>query len=111
MSGEQPTREEIAALAQEVSKRLSDEGRLIEAGWAAFRWLVLSPNAPEIQINEMRYAYMAGAQHLFSSILGILDPGQEPTDADMQRMDLIDKELLAFRDEMELRHGKPGGQA
>ena len=31
------------------------------------------------------------------------DPGEEPTDGDMKRMDLIHKELEAFRKEMELR--------
>jgi hypothetical protein len=57
----------------------------------------------------MHYAFMAGAQHLFSSIMTILDPEAEPTERDLKRMDLIDQELEAFRKEMELRAAKPGG--
>ena len=37
---------------------------------------------------------MAGAQVLFSSIVNILDPGSEPTEADLKRMDLIHNELV-----------------
>jgi len=43
---------------------------------------------------------MAGAQHLFSSIMTILDPGDEPTEADMKRMELIAKEMAAFYEEL-----------
>jgi hypothetical protein len=46
-------------------------------------------------------AFLAGSQHLFSSIVVILDPGDEqPTEADLRKMDLIDKELRAFAREM-----------
>lgn len=106
-----PTKKEIQTLAHELSKRLSDQGRLIEAGWIGLRAMAVPPDAPEVQVNEMRYAFMAGAQHLFASIMGILDPGEEPTDADLRRLDLIHNELEAFRKEMELRHGRPEGSA
>lgn len=106
-----PTKEEIRTLAHELSKRLSDQGRLIEAGWVILRAMAVPPDAPEVQINEMRYAFMAGAQHLFSSIISILEPGEEPTDADLRRLDLIHNELEAFRKQMELRHGHPEGSA
>ena len=49
----------------------------------------------------MRYAFMAGSQHLFASIMSILDPGDEPTEKDLKRMDLIAAELEVFRKEME----------
>lgn len=107
----EPTKEQIRKVADELSKRLSDDGRLIEAGWAILRGMAVAPDAPEIQLREMRFAYMAGAQHLFSSIMNILDPGEEPTDRDLHRMELISNELEAFRKEMELRHSKPGGHA
>jgi hypothetical protein len=44
----------------------------------------------------MRWVFFAGAQHLFGSIMGIMDPGEEPTDADLRRMDQIDVELKTF---------------
>jgi hypothetical protein len=85
-------RKELDALA----KHLADSGRLIEAGWVALRLQAIPHDAPEIQIQEMRNAYMAGAQHLFASMMATLDSGDEPTDADMRRMDLISAELDAF---------------
>jgi hypothetical protein len=64
---------------------------------------VIPRDAPEVQINEMRLAFMAGAQHLFASITATQDPGDEPTDDDLRRMDLISAELNAFVDELEAR--------
>jgi hypothetical protein len=98
-------------LLEALSKRLADEGKLIEAGWVSLRLMVVPPDAPQVQLDEMRMAYMAGAQHLFASIMSILDPGEEPTERDLKRMDLIDKELDEFRKKMELRVVRPRGQA
>jgi hypothetical protein len=106
-----PSREEIARIATELSKQLAKEGKLIEAGWAGYRMLVLPPDAPPIQIDECRLAFMAGSQHLFSSIMNILDPGEQETPADLIKMDLIDKELRAFGREMEMRLTKAKGSA
>jgi hypothetical protein len=96
---------------EQLSRKLADDGKLIEAGWVALRILAIPHNAPAIQLQEMRLAFMAGAQHLFSSIMTILDPGLEETEADMTRMALIDKELEVFAEELKLRVGKPAGNA
>ena len=96
-------------LLEAVSKQLADDGRLIEAGWFSLRALWMPDDAPDFQIDEMRMAFMAGAQHLFSSIMTILEPGEDPTGADLTRMDLIHKELTAFREELELRLQRPRG--
>lgn len=106
-----PNRAEIERIATEMSKKLADEGKLIEAGWAGYRMIVLSPDAPQIQIDECRIAFMAGAQHLFSSIMNVLDPGEQETEADLRKMDYIDKELRAFAREMEMRITKTKGSA
>jgi hypothetical protein len=95
---------------EQLSRRLADEGKLIEAGWVALRIQTIPLNAPEVQLQEMRMAYMAGAQHLFSSIMTILEPGQDETEADLTRMDLIHKELEVFRKELELRASRPAGR-
>ena len=50
-------------------------------------------------------AFFGGAQHLFGSIMSILDPGHEPTERDMRRMDLIAHELEAFIHEFMQRNG------
>ena len=88
-------------LAAALARELADEGKLIEAGWIALRVVSMPADAPEIQISEMRKAFMAGAQHLFASIMGILEPGEEPSEKDLKRMDLIHAELEAFRLELE----------
>lgn len=106
-----PARADVRKLATEVSKRLTDQGKLIEAGWVIFRGMTVPPDAPQIQIEEMRLAFMAGAQHLFFSIMGILDPGAEPTERDLKRMDLIDEELKRITRELELRYQRPEGSA
>lgn len=86
----------IQAVIDKITAEWADKGKIIEGGFAAFVEVSLK-NAPEEQVREMRKAYMLGAQHLFASIMGILDPGTEPTDRDLKRMDLIHEELESFR--------------
>lgn len=78
-------------------QKLTDRGLLIEAGWVALRFATLQ-DAPEIQVREMRKAFFAGAQHLFASITGVMDDGEEPTADDLRRMEMIHVELEAFVD-------------
>src|SRR4051794_39538532 len=87
-------------LAERLKRELAEQGKLIEVGFAVLCATAIPSDAPEVQVREMRMAYMAGAQHLFSSILSILDPGGEPTEADLHKMDLINAELRAFHDEV-----------
>lgn len=87
----------------DLTKQLADDGRLIEVGWIALMKSAIPPNAPPIQIREMRLAFMAGAQHLWSSIVTFLDPEThdgEPTEDDLRRVSLIAAELDRFREEM-----------
>lgn len=100
-------REVLEALA----KKFADEGRLIEAGYIGMRMTLIPPTATEGQVRDMRLAYMAGAQHLFAALMVILDEDAEPTDTDMRRMELINKELAAFADELRLMVKKPRGSA
>jgi hypothetical protein len=80
---------------ENTMKRLADEGKLVEAGWVGLRLAVGLENAPAEQLREMRLAFLGGAAHLFGSIITMLDPGSEPTDADLKRMHLIVAELKA----------------
>ena len=99
-------------IAAALTKKLADEGKLIEAGFAAMQVLALQ-GAGEHQINDMRIAYMAGAEHLFRSIIVIMDEDAEPTAKDMHRMDLINDELEQWRGVLEqyVDVGKPKGHA
>lgn len=102
---------DIPALVRAASQRYVDQGRLIEAGWTSLKMMSMPVDAPQIQIDEMRNAFFAGAQHLFGSIMSILDPGTEPTDADLRRMDLIDWELKEFIKVFKLRHMRTEGSS
>jgi hypothetical protein len=84
---------------ENLTKEFTDKGKIIEAGWLSLRYASIASNAPTIQIKEMRMAFFAGAQHLFGSIMSILDPGLEPTDVDLRRLDLINTELNEFINE------------
>lgn len=92
-----------------VQKTAADHGKLIESGFNALRVLAIAPDAPQIQIDEMRLAFMAGAQHLWSSIMSVLDPGPDETPGDMMRMAKIQDELDAWRQSLELRLGNTRG--
>jgi hypothetical protein len=95
---------ELRAQVDKLTHELTAKGQLIEAGFAGLRLMAIAPDAPQIQIDEMRTAFFAGAQHLWASIMTIMDPGEEPTEADMRRMALIEAELKRFGDEFQARH-------
>lgn len=98
----------FADVVTEVSKQLLDEGKLIDAGFVALRHIAIPKDASLVQVAEMRMAFFAGAQHLFGTIMTILDPGSEPTEADLRRMDLIDRELQQYLVEVSARFGSHG---
>lgn len=80
-------------IADSLLQELSDRGQIVEGGWRAYELLSGLKDAPEVQRNECRKAYFLGAQHLFSSVLGMLSPDSE---LDCERMTKLDKELRQF---------------
>jgi hypothetical protein len=100
-------REAIGTVADQLAGHYVDRGLVIAIGFAAMieaaypAWRQM----PKDQIRELRAAFFGGAQHLFGSIMGILDPGTEPTERDLRRMDLIAHELEAFIEEFKQTHG------
>lgn len=99
------------AFLERLSRDLTDKGMLIESGWIGLRLACDLEDAPKIQLEEMRNAFFAGAQHLFTSIMTILDPGAEPTAKDLERMDQIDRELKAFINDFTVRNIPTKGSA
>lgn len=91
-------------------RELVDKGKLIEAGWVGLRVAAIPEDAGKAQLEEMRNAFFAGAQHLFSSIVSILDDDREPTPTDLWRMDLISTELEVFIRDFSRRHDMPGSR-
>lgn len=100
-------REAIGKVADQLSGHFVDRGLVIEMGFASMissgwpDW----EKMPKEQLDELRMAFFGGAQHLWGSIMGILDPGAEPTERDMRRLTLIDHELAAFIHDYKRRHG------
>lgn len=92
-----------------VTKDLIRNGKLIEAGFLGLKYSGISPLAPPIQVADMRLAFFAGAQHVFTSVLLMLEPGDTPTPNDLTRMSQIHDELEAFFAEMKVRN--PEGTA
>lgn len=96
---------------EHLSKELADKGKLLEAGWVSLRLACIPDDAPKAQLEDMHMAFFAGAQHLFASIVSVMDPGEEPTAADMNRMDLIHKELQDFERKFTMRTMNTKGSA
>lgn len=101
----------VEEVARKLTADLSDAGKVIEGGWEGFRLMTIHKDAPPLQIEEMRNAFFAGAQHLFASIMCFLDAGEEPTEKDMHRMSYIQHELdnfIAEFKEKNFSYGKRG---
>lgn len=46
-----------------VAKKLADDGKLIEAGWVGLKLAAIPADAPQVQVDEMRLAFMAQAHN------------------------------------------------
>ena len=95
---------EVAALIDKLTKDMIAKGLLIQAGFQMYR--VAVPGlalASKEHLGELEFAYFAGAQHVFSSIMSVLDPGEEPTEADLARIENIAHELDEFAKAAALR--------
>lgn len=93
----------VEKLAEEMTHRLVDEGLLIRAGFLGYLVAAFPDGCPEAQRHEMEQAFMAGSLHLWRSVMSFLDPGEEPTDKDLRRMDLIEKELGRYEEVLKAR--------
>jgi len=68
----------------------------LEQQWRSFEIMTGVAATSPIQRKEMRRAFYAGASSIMDAIVTSLDPGTEPTDADMEYMDSLTKELSQF---------------
>lgn len=75
--------------------------KLIEQQWLSYRNEVIPKNASLIQLQECRRAFYAGAQALLHTVLNLLEPCTEPTDADVAMLGRIEEELLKFAEAVE----------
>jgi hypothetical protein len=68
----------------------------IEIEWRQYIALAIPANAPDIQRTECKCAFFAGAQAFYRSLITLLEPGKEPTDADLFLMKQLEDELDRF---------------
>lgn len=85
------------------------KGLIIRGGFIVFREALIPQSSSIQQVEAMEFAYMAGAQHLFASIMTVLDADSEPTEKDLEVMTKIHSELKLWEQEAKLRVSKPGG--
>lgn len=98
-------------LLKDITKRLTDEGKIIEAGWEGLKLCGgMSPNATQAQLEEHRMTFFAGASHLFASIMAMLDSGTTDTPGDLSRITKIHIELQKFEREFQSRLMKARGK-
>lgn len=88
-----------------VTRLFTERGEIIDAGWHGYRLAVMSPDAPQVQLDECRMAFFAGCQHLFSSMMSVLDPSDEPTESDLRMLANIHAELKSFIAVFNAKHG------
>lgn len=70
--------------------------KVIEALWMDYRKKVMPRDCHPTQVEETMKAFFAGAMGLFSTVVGSLDEGEEPTERDLAFMDSIAEELKEF---------------
>lgn len=91
LSGEAPRDTDERAIA--LTKMWADQGGLTAMGFQAFAKIAIPDDAPSEQRHLMQLAFMAGASHLWGSILALLTQSEEWTQADRDRLDGIAREL------------------
>lgn len=94
-----------------IGKQSADDGKLLEIGWLAYEATCIPPGTAPERMKEMRLCYFAGCEHLFSMIMGILDPGSEPTARDLSRMAKISAEVDFWRSVLEASFRPTQGNA
>jgi hypothetical protein len=94
-----------------ICKDLADRGKIIEAGFMSLKLVAIPKDASETQLKEMRNAFFAGAQHLFGSIMSLLEGGEDATASDIRRLSLINKELDEFIAQFTADNLTSGGRA
>lgn len=67
----------------------------LEREWGIYSSLIPT-SASATQVRETKRAFYGGAQTLLAIIMKALDPGTEPTDADLRMMDELHQELQDF---------------
>lgn len=96
---------QLNKLVEESTKALVDKGMMIEASFIGFMISAYggADKVPKDKLTQIRDAFFAGAQGVFSGIITFMEEGSEPTETDMKRVDSLANELSAFVDDFKKR--------
>ena len=89
----------ISEAIDAIFREQADRTNMIEALWRLFAAATDIPTGG-VQWIESRRCFFAGALTLFEAINRIMEPGTEPTAADLARMDALNDELQRFGKEL-----------
>lgn len=70
---------------------------MIESEWRKF-CLACFGDISDQQYTDLRRTFYGGASALFFAFMNMLDPGTEPTDADLEKVSALRDELVAFNE-------------
>ena len=87
------------AVIDRLLREQTDQTNVLETLWLLFAHHVKIPPGG-VQWIESRRCFFAGALTLFSCLIRILEPGAEPTEADLRRMDRITGELARYAEDL-----------
>ncbi|HEY5566018.1 MAG TPA: hypothetical protein VIM81_02070 [Gammaproteobacteria bacterium] len=82
-----------------VSNR--DRKRWIERSWQRYLRMVVPADAPDVQVNETRQAFFAGAAILFTALQFGVSEGDEVQPADERLMADIQAEIDTFGEQID----------
>lgn len=101
---------DVSAGVVEKARHFASEGRLVEAGWMAFRNLMMPEDATDDELAAARTTFISGAKYLFTAVNQMLDDGPT-TKSDEALMRMVALEMDHIGMELQLRMGKAGGHA
>jgi hypothetical protein len=81
----------------------------IEAGWTLFREMTLPLDTPAAAVEELRFAFIAGAQYLFTAMASLA--GDEMTETSTRSIDRLYDECNDIDAELQLRYLPARGSA
>jgi hypothetical protein len=93
--------------AQKLTEALANSGMLIYGGWKLFEKAFIPPIVSDQQRHDMMIGFIAGADHLWYSLLATTQPGDDLTEGEEKRMEMIENELQTFREYMKSIRTQP----
>jgi len=107
--GEAKNKEKIIEEAvQKLTLGALQSGHVVMAGFAAFLKVTGLVDEPFEEQERAFSAYMAGADHVFSTLLNVMSEGGEVDPEDERRVGLMFEEMVELRKILEIKFAARG---